>query len=105
MPLELRFRVMCALGNSNIATLMTKTGSIPGVWTLRTRWVIPPIYASGFGLKEVVAALIKAERQASMYRANEGVTPLIVASREGHAEVVKELLRGGAAVNQAERMI
>ena len=42
VPRENHFGAMCMLGNSNIATLMTKTGSIPGVWKVRTRLVIPP---------------------------------------------------------------
>ena len=44
------------LGNSNIATLMAKTGSIPGGMESKDKGVTPPVTASGFGLKEVVAA-------------------------------------------------
>ena len=38
-----------------------------------------------------------------MYRAMRVLLLSIVASQQGHLEVVKELLRGGAAVNQAEK--
>ena len=87
---------MCELDISNIATLMAKTGSIPGgVESKDKGGDTPLILASGFGLKEVVAALIEAGADINV-EGNKGVTPLFVASQDGHLEVVKELLRGGA---------
>ena len=60
-PRKLHFVALCMLGNSNIATLMAKTGSIPGgVESKDKGGDTPLILASGFGLKEVVAALIEA---------------------------------------------
>ena len=103
VPRENHFVALLMLGNSNIATLMAKTGSIPGGVDAKDEvGSTPLIYASGYGLKEVVAALIEAEANINV-EGNEGVTPLCVASHEGHLEVVKELLRGGAAVNQARK--
>ena len=103
MPRELRFEAMCMLGNSNIATLMTKTGSIPGGVDAKDEvGSTPLILASGYGLKEVVAALIEAGADINV-QGNEGDTPLYVAGQQGHLEVVKELLTGGAAVNQAQK--
>ena len=61
LPREEHFGAMCMLGNSNIATLMAKTGSIPGGVDAKDEvGNAPLIYASGYGLKEVVAALIEA---------------------------------------------
>ena len=60
-PRENHFSAMCKIGNSNIATLMAKTGSIPGGVDSKDRLGHTLlITASGYGLKEVVAALIEA---------------------------------------------
>ena len=98
-PRENHFSVICALRNSNIATLMAKTGSIPGGVESKDRvGHTPLITASSFWLKEVVAALIEAGVDSNV-QGKEGSTPLFFASRDNCLEVVKELLRGGAAVN------
>ena len=61
VPRENHFIALCMLGNSNIATLMAKTGSIPGGVESKDRvGHTPLITASSFWLKEVVAALIEA---------------------------------------------
>ena len=61
-PREEHFGAICALGNSNIALLMVKTGSIPGGVDAKVseRRDTPLFTAPTFGLQEVVAALIEA---------------------------------------------
>ena len=96
VPRENHFIALCMLGNSNIATLMAKTGSIPGDVDAKDEvGNTPLILASLFGLKEVVAALIEAGADINV-QGNEGATPLFMASQEGHVEVVRELLAAGA---------
>ena len=61
VPREDHFQAICELGNSNIALLMVKTGSIPGGVDGRGAMGGTPTYwASFYGLKEVVSALIEA---------------------------------------------
>ena len=92
VPRELRFKPCACLVTATSLPSWRRPGPSPG-WTLRTSGQHPLIYASGFGLKEVVAALIEAEE--TNVQNNRGVT-LFVASQKGHLEVVKELLRGGS---------
>ena len=67
---------------------MVKTGSIArGVESKDEVGHAPLIYASAFGLKEVVAALIEAGADINV-QGNEGGTPHYVASQDGHLEVV-----------------
>ena len=62
MPREDHFTAICAFGNSNIALLMVKTGSIPGGVDAKVseRRNTPLFTAPALGLQEVVAALIEA---------------------------------------------
>ena len=61
MPREDHFTAICAFGNSNIALLMVKTGSIPGgVESKDEVGNTPLIHAAFFGMKEVATALLEA---------------------------------------------
>ena len=95
-PREDHFGALCALGRSDIAVLMVETGSIPGGVDSRDRIGGTPTYwASFYGLKEVVTALIEAGADINLAN-NDSCTPLFIASHQGHVEVVHELLAAGA---------
>lgn len=60
--------------------------------------------ASGTGNDETVKKLLAEEGVDVNVATTAGVTPLFIASRQGHTEVVKLLLAEGADVNQATNL-
>lgn len=101
MPREDRFTAICELGNSNIALLMVKTGSIfGGVDTKDLRGYTPLVNAAAFDMMKVVTALLEAGTNINS-TSNDGANPLFIASDRGHLDTVRILLQHGAAVNQA----
>ena len=52
--------------------------------------------------KKIVKALLKAHADVNRVNGNE-MTPLYLASREGHVEIVKTLLKARADVNRADK--
>jgi len=103
VPREDHFQAICELGNSNIALLMVKTGSIPG--GVESNYKVgntPLIYAAFFGMKEVVTALLEAGANINSTN-DDGATSLNAASECGHLDIARILLQHGAAVNQANK--
>jgi hypothetical protein len=92
-PREAHFTAICWLGNSNIALLMVKTGSISGVVdTKDLGGYTPLVNSAGRDMKEVVTALFEAK--ANIIRPAMIVLPLCTQRVSAVTSTLREFFCG-----------